>query len=1056
MVRAFVLFAVVLAWGVATPLQAQASAAQAPGHGLKQIAGDTPAPVVHGKAALRQHHNPNEVLRLNVGLGVRNSVQLDALIKAASTPGSPQYGHYLTNAQYMAGYAPTQADVQAASAWLASQHLSVTGVSPDNLLIHVQATAKDTERAFGVSINDYTNDGRSFKSNDRDPSVPADLNVSWVSGLSNFDVFKPATCEVNPPKKCGYDGSDFRSAYDVVGNGTGQTIGFTLWGEPLPQSDYTGYANATGTTAITIGQAGDDGLDFIQVDGATTESDTDNEVALDTEIGHGVAPGSHLTYWLGHDNSNSVLEDVLNDAANSSIAVISNSWGAQSSGCPSDGAMESSLQHGAATGKTFYFSTGDSGASSGCSWPAISQYVVAVGGTTLNSITNETALADGGGCSNSEPRPSWQTGIGSPLVWPSTACTGRATPDVAADSGIGTYLYFDGSESCCTGGTSLSTPIWAAYTVIWNKNNAALGRPGVGFVAPLIYSLANDPTTYALDFHDITSGTNGFNAVTGWDEATGWGSPDFNNLANNQADITYTGPTSANHGDVITLSAKLLDHNASTAVVGRTVFFAAAGETCNAITDSSGNVSCSVTINDSPGHYSVIAVFGGDAGYKAVSETLPFTVLHIPTTVTFNGASSADYNDAVTLSATLTDNSNSQGITGEVLSFGVGGESCTGTTNSSGQASCTVLISDAPAGSPYTVTVSFAGDNPTYDGSSTTSPFTVNLEDTAVAYNGPLTVDYHDQVTLSATLTDPADSVPIAGKTIGFSFGIDSCSGTTDGTGTAVCTLTPQNPAGTYPLVVTFAGDAFFASSNDNAHSFVVMREETTTTYTGPLVILGSGHTVTLKGQLLEDGNQLTPIAGRTLTLSLGSQSCTGTTDVTGTATCTLVVSVLLGPQPLKASFAGDAFYLPSADTSKSAIVFAFPSTGAFVLGNNTVAAATSSTTVTWWADNWATLDSLSGGAAPNAFKGFAGNEVLPSSTPPSVCGSNWTTNPGNSPPPPSGVPSYMGVLVSSSVVKNGTTIRGNTVEIVVVKVNPGYGPNPMSHGTGTIVAVYC
>src|SRR4029077_4461247 len=131
------------------------------------------------------------------------------------------------------------------------------------------------------------------------------LNVSWVSGLSNFDVFKPAiTCEVNAPNKCGYDGGDFRSAYNVIGNGNGQTIGFTLWGEPLPQSDYNGYANATGTTVLTVGGSGDDGLNFIQVDGATTESDTDVEVALDTQIAHGVAPGSHLTYWLGHDNSN--------------------------------------------------------------------------------------------------------------------------------------------------------------------------------------------------------------------------------------------------------------------------------------------------------------------------------------------------------------------------------------------------------------------------------------------------------------------------------------------------------------------------------------------------------------------------------------------------------------------------------------------------------------------------------------------------------------------------------------------------------------------------------
>jgi folate-dependent phosphoribosylglycinamide formyltransferase PurN len=57
---------------------------------------------------------------------------------------------------------------------------------------------------------------------------------------------------------------------------------------------------------------------------------------------------------------------------------------------------------------------------------------------------------------------------------------------------------------------------------------------------------------------------------------------------------------------------------------------------------------------------------------------------------------------------------------------------------------------------------------------------------------------------------------------------------------------------------------------------------------------------------------------------------------------------------------------------------------------------------------------------------------------------------------PGTGVPSYMGVLVTSKVTKSGNGVAGNTVHIVVVKVAPGYSPNPMDHGTGTIVALYC
>ncbi len=114
------------------------------------------------------------------------------------------------------------------------------GVSPDNLLVHVRARTAAAERAFGVTINQYKVGGRQFRANNRNPAVPADLHVQFVSGLSNYDVIKAAvTCTPAPGSVCGYDGGDFRSAYDISGNGSGQTVGFTLWGQALPQSDFT-------------------------------------------------------------------------------------------------------------------------------------------------------------------------------------------------------------------------------------------------------------------------------------------------------------------------------------------------------------------------------------------------------------------------------------------------------------------------------------------------------------------------------------------------------------------------------------------------------------------------------------------------------------------------------------------------------------------------------------------------------------------------------------------------------------------------------------------------
>ena len=217
--------------------------------------------------------------------------------------------------------------------------------------------------------------------------------------------------------------------------------------------------------------------------------------------------------------------------------------------------------------------------------------------------------------------------------------------------------------------------------------------------------------------------------------------------------------------------------------------------------------------------------------------------------------------------------------------------------------------------------------------------------------------------------------------------------------------------------------------------------------------MIANGQPVTLTATVLEDGTTA-PVPAVTATLSVDGQSCSGTSDSFGVVSCTIpLVSVPLGPQPLAAVFAGDAYYLPSSDTSKTATVFGFLARGAFVLGDKTVASATPTTTVMWWSSTWSALNSLSGGATPAAFKGFAGTM----SEPP-ACGTKWTTRPGNSSAPPKAgdIPGFMGVIVTGKVTKSGNDVTGRIAHIVVVKTNAGYDRNPGHAGTGTIVATYC
>jgi hypothetical protein len=122
---------------------------------------------------------------------------------------------------------------------------------------------------------------------------------------------------------------------------------------------------------------------------------------------------------------------------------------------------------------------------------------------------------------------------------------------------------------------------------------------------------------------------------------------------------------------------------------------------------------------------------------------------------------------------------------------------------------------------------------------------------------------------------------------------------------------------------------------------------------------------------------------------------------------------------------------------------------GNFVIGDQNAAVGTQ---VTFWGAKWWKLNSLSGGPAPAAFKGFANTLATPL-----ACGSSWSTDPGNSSDPPAGpLPGLIDVIVSSAVNKSGRIISGDVHEVVLVRTDPGYAANPGHAGTGTVVGVVC
>lgn len=149
--------------------------------------------------------------------------------------------------------------------------------------------------------------------------------------------------------------------------------------------------------------------------------------------------------------------------------------------------------------------------------------------------------AGGGGASMYWPKPTWQAGPGVP-----TTDGARDVPDISFNASLAhdPYLVVSGGNILAIGGTSASTPVFAGMLALLNQylvSKKAQTQPGLGSINSMLYTLAQTaPSVY----HDITAGSNivpcvpgstpdcgqsgsyGYSAGRGYDQATGWGSVD--------------------------------------------------------------------------------------------------------------------------------------------------------------------------------------------------------------------------------------------------------------------------------------------------------------------------------------------------------------------------------------------------------------------------------------------------------------------------------------------------------------------------------------------------
>jgi subtilase family serine protease len=324
----------------------------------------------------------------------------------------------------------------------------------------------------------------------------------------------------------GFDQITFGSQR-VPGDGSGQTIAIVeAYHDPSIAADLRYFDRIFGLA---------DPPHFTQVNqfGTTLFTSTDSfwslETALDVEWAHAIAPRANILLVEANAATLGDLLTAVNYARyQAGVVAVSMSWGSSEFWWESsfDGYFTTPAGHvggsGLRGGIAFVASSGDTGA--GTSYPAVSPNVLAVGGTSLrvgpwSNYGNESAWADsGGGISLFEPKPGYQAGV--------TPGTKRSNPDVAfnSDPNTGYYVYdtvpYAGYSGWFQeGGTSVAAPIWAALIAIADQGRALNGTGSLANAPAAIYSLP------AHDFHDITTGSNGYSARLGYDLVTGRGTP---------------------------------------------------------------------------------------------------------------------------------------------------------------------------------------------------------------------------------------------------------------------------------------------------------------------------------------------------------------------------------------------------------------------------------------------------------------------------------------------------------------------------------------------------
>ena len=504
-------------------------------------------------------------LNAQIIMPLANQSQLSNFLQDVYNPKSPNFHQFLTPTQFAQQFSPSIIDVTQVQGFLNKEGIYVTGQTLNGAVLYVTGSSAAFEKAFNLHINNYQkNDGALFFAPDADPTIPATVadKILAVSGLDNLPKYTKHL-QAYPsalPKAVGSGPGgylapkDVQTAYNlnsVTSTGVGQNVAlFELDG--YSSKDITAYESKFSVPNVPLHNVLIDGFNGAPNYGSNGGAD---EVTLDIELVAAFAPGSSNIYVYEAPNTTQAwIDEWTKIASDDKAKVVSCSWGEPEQDSPTLSFDNQIFQEMAAQGQAVFVAAGDNGAfdaggkTLAVDEPASQPYATAVGISKLTTnasgaYSSETAsVYGGGGVSANWSIPAYQTTLAAQALKAAmVSTTKRNLPDVVltADASTAYAFYINGTWAGYYG-SSLSAPIWASFI---SRVNQGLGQNApVGSVNSALYQLAQT-SSYANDFHDITTGNNGYYpAEPGFNDAAGLGSFNglnlYNDLVKNSVAVT--------------------------------------------------------------------------------------------------------------------------------------------------------------------------------------------------------------------------------------------------------------------------------------------------------------------------------------------------------------------------------------------------------------------------------------------------------------------------------------------------------------------------------------